>query len=104
VLCLLRLWEQQVRQCLLIRPIIQTNKERTFKVHTILFFIGIVANCGGLLTPLGDPPLFMMYLRGAPFTWFFNLAPEWFVTNALLLIIYFLLILIITKKNQHQQF
>lgn len=74
---------------LLIRPVIQTNKQRTFKVHTILFFIAIVANCGGLLTPLGDPPLFMMYLRGAPFTWFFNLAPEWFVTNALLLIIYF---------------
>ncbi|MCU0343423.1 MAG: sodium:proton antiporter [Ignavibacterium sp.] len=74
---------------LLIRPVIQTNKERTFKVHTILFFIAIVANCGGLLTPLGDPPLFMMYLRGAPFTWFFHLAPEWFVTNLLLLIIYF---------------
>lgn len=74
---------------LLIRPIIQTNKERSFKVHTILFFIGIVANCGGLLTPLGDPPLFMMYLRGAPFTWFFHLAPEWFLTNLLLLIVYF---------------
>ena len=74
---------------LLIRPIIQTNKERTFKVHTILFFIAIVANCGGLLTPLGDPPLFMMYLRGAPFTWFFQLYPEWLVTNTALLIIYF---------------
>lgn len=74
---------------LLIRPVIQTNKERTFKVHTILFFIGIVANCGGLLTPLGDPPLFMMYLRGAPFTWFFHLLPEWFLTNALLLLVYF---------------
>jgi len=74
---------------LLIRPVIQTNKERKFKVHTILFFIGIIANCGGLLTPLGDPPLFMMYLRGADFTWFFKLFPEWFVTNALLLIIYF---------------
>jgi len=74
---------------LLIRPIIQTNKERTFKVHTILFFIAIVANCGGLLTPLGDPPLFMMYLRGAPFTWFFHLFPEWLVTNVALLIIYF---------------
>ena len=74
---------------LLIRPVIQTNKERKFKVHTILFFIAIVANCGGLLTPLGDPPLFMMYLRGAPFTWFFHLVPEWFVTNLLLLIIYF---------------
>ncbi|MGE5438599.1 MAG: sodium:proton antiporter, partial [Bacteroidota bacterium] len=58
---------------LLIRPVIQTNKEREYKVHTILFFIGIVANCGGLLTPLGDPPLFMMYLRGASFSWFFTL-------------------------------
>jgi len=74
---------------LLIRPVIQTNKQRTFKVHTVLFFIAVVANCGGLLTPLGDPPLFMMYLRGAPFTWFFHLVPEWFVTNLLLLIIYF---------------
>ncbi|MGE5796205.1 MAG: sodium:proton antiporter, partial [Ignavibacteria bacterium] len=65
---------------LLIRPVIQTNKEREFKVHTILFFIGIVANCGGLLTPLGDPPLFMMYLRGAPFAWFFSLFLEWLIT------------------------
>ncbi len=74
---------------LLIRPVIQTNKERTYKVHTILFFIGIVANCGGLLTPLGDPPLFMMYLRGAPFAWFFKLGVEWFVTNGLLLLVYY---------------
>ncbi|MBK7632536.1 MAG: sodium:proton antiporter [Ignavibacteriales bacterium] len=84
---------------LLIRPIIQTNKERTLKVHTILFFIAIVANCGGLLTPLGDPPLFMMYLRGAPFTWFFHLLPEWLVTNAALLIIYFLVDTYYHKKE-----
>ena len=84
---------------LLIRPVIQTNKERTFKVHTILFFIAIVANCGGLLTPLGDPPLFMMYLRGAPFTWFFHLAPEWFITNLLLLIIYFFVDTYFYKKE-----
>ncbi len=75
---------------LLIRPVIYTNKEREFKVHTILFFIGIVANCGGLLTPLGDPPLFMMYLRGASFSWFFKLFSEWVLTNILLLIIYFM--------------
>jgi Na+/H+ antiporter NhaD/arsenite permease-like protein len=74
---------------LLIRPIIQTNKERTFKTHTILFFIAIVANCGGLLTPLGDPPLFLMYLRGAHFTWFLKLFLPWLFTNGLLLIIYF---------------
>jgi Na+/H+ antiporter NhaD/arsenite permease-like protein len=74
---------------LLIRPVIKTNAERTFKVHTILFFIAIVANCGGLLTPLGDPPLFMMYLRGAPFEWFLTLDKEWFVVNSLLLTIYY---------------
>ena len=74
---------------LLIRPLIHTNKRRELKTHTILFFIGIVANCGGLLTPLGDPPLFMMYLRGAPFTWFLNLLPEWLFVNACLLLIYF---------------
>ena len=74
---------------LLIRALIHTNKERKYKVHTILFFIGIVANCGGLLTPLGDPPLFMMYLRGAHFTWFLKLLPEWFVTNLFLITIYF---------------
>ena len=84
---------------LLIRPIIQTNKERKFKVHTILFFIGIVANCGGLLTPLGDPPLFMMYLRSAPFVWFFKLFPEWFVTNGILLIVYFLVDTYYHKKE-----
>ncbi len=75
---------------LLIRPVIKTNSERKFKVHTILFFIGIVANCGGLLTPLGDPPLFLLYLRGAEFTWFLHMIPEWAFTNVLLLTIYFI--------------
>ena len=84
---------------LLIRPIIQTNKERKYKVHTILFFIGIVANTGGLLTPLGDPPLFMMYLRGAPFTWFFDLFLEWIITNSLLLLIYYFVDLYFHKKE-----
>jgi len=84
---------------LLIRPVIQTNKQRKYKVHTILFFIGIVANCGGLLTPLGDPPLFMMYLRGAPFEWFFKLFPEWLFVNMFLLIIYFLVDTYYYKKE-----
>jgi Na+/H+ antiporter NhaD/arsenite permease-like protein len=74
---------------LLIRPVINTNAQRKFKVHTILFFIAIVANCGGLLTPLGDPPLFLLYLRGAPFDWFFQLLPEWAFVNGMLLLIYF---------------
>ena len=75
---------------LLIRPLMKVNEKRKYKVHTILFFIGIVANCGGLLTPLGDPPLFMMYLRGAEFGWFMNLFPEWAFANTLLLIMYFI--------------
>ena len=75
---------------LLIRPLIQTNLQREFKSHTILFFIAIVANCGGLLTPLGDPPLFMMYLRGAHFLWFAQLWKEWLFTNFLLIAIYYI--------------
>ena len=75
---------------LLIRPVIRTNSERKFKVHTILFFIAIVANAGGLLTPLGDPPLFMLYLKGAEFTWFFHMLPEWAFVNAVLLLLYFI--------------
>ncbi|MDD4990955.1 MAG: sodium:proton antiporter [Paludibacter sp.] len=74
---------------LLIRPVIMTNSERRFTTHTILFFIAAVANCGGLLTPLGDPPLFMLYLRGAEFSWFTNLFPEWIFAGTLLLLIYF---------------
>lgn len=75
---------------LLIRPLITTNQQRKYKVHTILFFIALVANCGGLLTPLGDPPLFMLFLRGAGFTWFLHLLPEWAFTGLLLLLVYFL--------------
>lgn len=74
---------------LLIRPLLQTNQERQFKVHTVLFFIGIVANCGGLITPLGDPPLFVLYLRGVPFEWFFGLSWIWLFTNSILLAVYF---------------
>lgn len=74
---------------LLIRPVITTNQQRKYTVHTILFFIALVANCGGLLTPLGDPPLFMLFLRGASFTWFLKLLPEWLFVGGLLLIIYF---------------
>jgi len=75
---------------LLIRPIIKTNANRKYRVHTILFFIAIVANCGGLLTPLGDPPLFLLYLRGADFTWFLNMLPQWAFINLSLIVIYFI--------------
>lgn len=84
---------------LLIRPVIKTNSERKFKVHTILFFIAIIANCGGLLTPLGDPPLFLLYLKGAPFGWFFQLWKEWIFVNGILLVIYFLVDTYFYKKE-----
>ena len=74
---------------LLIRLLIQTISQRKYKVHTILFFIAIVANCGGLLTPLGDPPLFLLFQKGAEFTWFFSLTPQWATTGLLLLLTYF---------------
>ena len=76
---------------LLIRPLLSTNQQRMHKVHTVLFFIALVANCGGLLTPLGDPPLFMLFLRGAEFGWFASLFPQWLFTGAVLLLIYFVL-------------
>lgn len=76
---------------LLIRPVLNTNKERQFKVHTVVFLIFTVANTGGLLTPLGDPPLFMGFLSGVPFTWTFGLWPQWLFVNAILLLTYFAL-------------
>lgn len=76
---------------LLIRPLLETNIQRKHKVHTVLFFIAIVANTGGLLTPLGDPPLFLLYLRGAAFTWFLHMVPEWLIVNLILLLIYFIM-------------
>lgn len=75
---------------LLIRPVITTNQQRSYKIHTILFFIALVANCGGLMTPLGDPPLFMLFLRGASFSWFLSMWIEWLFTGAVLLLLYFL--------------
>ena len=76
---------------LLIRPLLATNSQRKYTTHTVLFFIALVANTGGLLTPLGDPPLFLLYLRGAEFTWFLSLFPIWAFVGISLLVIYFLL-------------
>ncbi|MBR5573888.1 MAG: sodium:proton antiporter [Paludibacteraceae bacterium] len=84
---------------LLIRPLITTNQQREHKVHTILFFIALCANCGGLLTPLGDPPLFMLFLRGAEFTWFMSMWAPWLFTGALLMAIYYVLDTIYYKKE-----
>jgi Na+/H+ antiporter NhaD/arsenite permease-like protein len=74
---------------LLVRPLLNTNRERKRKVHTFVFTIFVVANCGGLLTPLGDPPLFLGLLRGVPFLWTLHLFPEWLFVNGMLLLAYY---------------
>lgn len=74
----------------LIRPLIRANEWRKRKMHSVIFFIFLVCNVGGSLTPLGDPPLFMGYLRGVPFFWCLtHLWPIWIFTVALILVIYF---------------
>ncbi|HEX7448484.1 MAG TPA: sodium:proton antiporter [Pirellulales bacterium] len=76
---------------LLIRPLLETNRERRYVSHTVVFFIFVVCNCGGCLLPLGDPPLFLGYLQGVPFLWTVSLWREWLLVNALLLTIYYVL-------------
>jgi len=74
---------------LLIRPLLQTNRERKRVKHTVIFFIFLVSNIGGCLLPIGDPPLFLGYLKGVPFLWTFGLWAPWGVTCIALLAIYF---------------
>jgi len=74
---------------LLIRALLQTNRERTRVKHTVMFFIFLVSNIGGMLTPLGDPPLFLGYLQGVPFGWTFRLWPHWLLMVGVLLVTYF---------------
>ena len=73
---------------LLIRPLLQTNRERRRVKHTVIFFIFLVSNIGGMLTPLGDPPLFLGYLQGVPFVWTFRLWPMWLSMVVVLLVTY----------------
>ncbi len=73
---------------LLIRPFLRANAPRVHVTHLVVFFIFIVSNTGGLLTPLGDPPLFLGFLRGVPFTWTLRLVPQWATVNGALLVIF----------------
>jgi len=75
---------------LLIRPFLKTNRERKKTWHQTVFFIFIVSNAGGLLTPLGDPPLFLGYLNGVPFQWTLSLLPEWATVVSILLLVFFI--------------
>lgn len=75
---------------LLVRPLLETNKERRYVAHTLVFFIFLVCNTGGCLLPIGDPPLFLGYLEGVDFLWTTSLWQEWLFTNTALLAIYWI--------------
>lgn len=76
---------------LMIRPIIKSNAWRKRRAHTIIFFIFLVANLGGCLTPVGDPPLLMGFMRGVPFFWSLRLFPVLLLNGVILLVIYYIL-------------
>lgn len=73
---------------LLIRPFLRVNRHRKHNAHLPVFFIFMVSNLSGLLTPLGDPPLFLGFLHGVPFFWTLSLWPQWLVANGLVLVIF----------------
>lgn len=74
---------------LMIRPVIRANRIRRNKVPVIIFFIFLISNIGGSLTPLGDPPLFLGFLHGVPFFWTLKLAPIMGFAAAVLLALFF---------------
>jgi Na+/H+ antiporter NhaD/arsenite permease-like protein len=73
----------------LVRPLLRANSVRQDKTHVFVFFIFVVSNAGGLLTPLGDPPLFLGFLRGVPFLWTLRLLPVWLTVNGALLMLFY---------------
>lgn len=86
---------------LLIRPLLRANAPREAKAHIVVFFIFVVSNCGGLLTPLGDPPLFLGFLKGVPFEWTVqHLWPIWLMINGALLVIFFALDKVIFDREE----
>ncbi len=72
----------------LIRPLLRANEDRVRKTHIVVFFIFVVSNCGGLLTPLGDPPLFLGFLEGVPFDWTLRLWLPWLLVVGVLLVVF----------------
>jgi len=73
---------------LLIRPILRINQARQRRSHIPIFFIFMVSNVGGLLTPLGDPPLFLGFLNGVNFGWTLRLWPQWLLVNSIVLCVF----------------
>ena len=84
---------------LLIRPILRANEWRKHRVHVVVFFIFLVANIGGSLTPLGDPPLFLGFLKGIDFFWTMALLPAMIPVVIILLIIFFIVDTVLFRKE-----
>jgi Na+/H+ antiporter NhaD/arsenite permease-like protein len=84
---------------LLIRPFLRANAHRKNRTFMVVFFIFLVANIGGALTPLGDPPLFLGFLHGVTFFWTFNIMPHMLLTAVILLAVYFCLDSYYLKKE-----
>lgn len=85
----------------LIRPLLRANDNRRYRVHSVVFFIFLVANIGGSLTPLGDPPLFIGFLKGIEFFWVTkNLWHIMLVSSLALLCVFFLLDSYLYKKEE----
>ena len=88
---------------LLIRPYLRINKGRIRPFH-VVFFIFIVSNCGGALTPIGDPPLFLGYLKGVPFTWTItNCFPAWAMVVGALAAVFFVFDSLAPKAPAHEE-
>ncbi len=84
---------------LLIRPLLRANKHRKNRTFMVIFFIFLVANIGGSLTPLGDPPLFLGFLHGVRFFWTFKILPHMLLVFLILLSAYFLMDTYFYKKE-----
>ncbi len=88
---------------LLIRPLLRANAKRQRRVHIVIFFIFIVSNGAGMLTPLGDPPLFLGFLRGVPFLWTLRLWAPWALVNGALLVLFNLLDQAIFNREERER-
>jgi len=87
----------------MIRPVIRANKNRLKKTHIVCFFIFLVANIGGSLTPLGDPPLFLGFLHNVPFFWVtMSILPHMILTSGILLAIFFVIDTLHYRKEKKQ--
>ena len=98
--CLASLMGTTGAAMLLIRPLLRANAHRKYRVHQVVFFIFLVANIGGSLTPLGDPPLFLGFLKGVSFFWTAQyLFTKTLLSVAILLGVFFLLDTVLFKKE-----